>query len=60
MPQMTYEEKLKLAVEANVRASVSHLRYSSTLIERVVQQGALEIHGAVLNIHTGKVDFLQM
>lgn len=60
MPQMTYEEKLKLAVEANVRASVSHLRYSSTLIERVVQQGDLEIHGAVLNIHTGKVDFLQM
>jgi carbonic anhydrase len=60
MREITHEEKLALAVEANVRASVSQLSHASTLIERLVQQGKMEIHGAVLNLSTGHVGFLQM
>jgi carbonic anhydrase len=59
MREMPREEKMALAVEANVRASVSQLWHSSTMIERLVQQGQLEIHGAVLNLSTGQVAFLQ-
>ena len=59
MQQKPRQEKLALAVEANVRASVSQLQHSSALIERLVQQGKIEIHGAVLNLATGQVDFLQ-
>lgn len=60
MRGVTHEEKLALAVEANVRASVSQLQHASTLIERLVQQGTMEIHGAVLNLSTGHVGFLQV
>ncbi len=59
MQQKPRQEKLALAVEANVRASVSQLQHSSALIERLVHQGKIEIHGAVLNLATGQVDFLQ-
>ncbi len=60
MRDITHEEKLALAVEANVRASVSQLQHSSTLIERLTRQGTMEIHGAVLNLSTGHVGFLQV
>lgn len=53
------EEKLSRAVEANVRASVSHLEHSSRLIEGLVEAGKMEIVGAVLNLDTGKVEFLE-
>jgi len=60
MREITHEEKLALAVEANVRASISQLWHSSTLIERLVQQGKMEIYGSVLNLSTGHVGFLQV
>ncbi len=51
-------EKMERAVEANVLASVSQLAHSSRLIEGLVNQEKIEIFGAVLNLHTGKVEFL--
>lgn len=53
------KEKVSQAVEANVMASVNQLSHSSRLVEGLVSQGKLEIIGAVLNISTGHVDFLQ-
>lgn len=53
------EEKLNLAIEANVMASVSQLSHSSRLIENLAAQGALQIHGAVLDLHSGEVKFLK-
>ena len=57
---MSHEEKLTRATEANVIASVDQLSHSSRLIEDLVQQGKIKIHGAVLDIATGHVKFLDM
>jgi carbonic anhydrase len=46
------------AMRANVRASVSHLRHSSEIIERLVQRGELLIVGAELDLASGRVSFL--
>lgn len=58
MQSTSHEEKLKLAVEANVRASVSQLAHSSRLIEGMTTQGNMKILGAILDLATGRVDFL--
>lgn len=55
---MGYEEKFSQAVIANVRASVSQLSHSSRLIEGLVAQGQMKILGAVLDLDTGYVEFL--
>jgi carbonic anhydrase len=46
------------AMRANVRASVSHLRHSSQIIERLVDRGELVVVGAELELATGEVTFL--
>ncbi len=43
------------AVRANVRASVSHLRHSSEIIERLVERDGLLVVGAELDLTTGEV-----
>lgn len=53
------EEKVNRAVEANVRASVSQLSHSSRIIEEMVSLGRLQILGAVLDLATGVVTFLE-
>lgn len=53
------EEKFHQAVEANVLASVSQLSHSSRLIEGLVEEGKVKILGAVLDLSTGRVDFLE-
>jgi carbonic anhydrase len=45
------------AVRANVRASVSHLRHSSEIIERLVDREGLLVVGAELDLGTGEVAF---
>lgn len=55
---ITSEEKFNEAVVANVHASVSQLSHSSRLIELLVTQGKLNIVGAVLDLKTGEVEFL--
>lgn len=51
-------DKFTHAVEANVRASVSQLSHSSRLIEGLADQGKISIVGAVLELATGHVHFL--
>lgn len=58
MHDISYEEKLTKSVEVNVMASVSQLSHSSRLIEGLVSDGKITILGAVLNLATGHVDFV--
>jgi carbonic anhydrase len=57
---LSHDEKMCRAIEANVLASVSQLSSSSRLIEGLVLQGKMKILGAVLNLATGEVDFLEI
>jgi carbonic anhydrase len=51
-------EKLKReGMRANVRASVTHLRHSSEIIERLVANDGLQVVGAELELTTGEVIF---
>ncbi len=54
----SYQEKLAQAVEANVHASVGQLSHSSRLIESKVERGEMLILGAILDLNTGQVEFL--
>jgi len=45
------------AVRANVRLSVNHLRYGSSILEEYVQQRKLLVVGAEYSLETGKVEF---
>lgn len=60
MPEISYEEKLTRSIEANVFASVDQLSHSSRLIEGLLSQGKIKIRGAVLNLSTGHVTFLEI
>lgn len=60
MNELSDESKLTKAVEINVRASVNQLSHSSRLIEGLTQQGKMQIFGAVLDLETGKVNFLDI
>lgn len=53
------EALIKHAVRANVRASVSNLRYSSPTLETYVSHNQLLIIGAELDLETGLVDFFE-
>jgi carbonic anhydrase len=48
---------VSLAVRANVRASVDHLRHGSALLERLIDRNGLLIVGAEYSLETGVVDF---
>jgi carbonic anhydrase len=45
------------AIRANVRASVSHLRHGSEVIERLAAEDGLVVVGAELDLATGEVNF---
>lgn len=45
------------AIRANVRASVSHLRYGADVLEQLVQNDGLRVVGAEYSLETGAVDF---
>ena len=45
------------AVRANVRASASHLRHGSKILERLSQNDGLLVIGAEYALETGEVDF---
>jgi carbonic anhydrase len=45
------------AMRANVRASVSHLRHSSEIIERLVERDGLMVVGAELDLATGEIGY---
>jgi carbonic anhydrase len=46
-----------LAVRANVRASVNHLRHGSEILERLIQNDGLVVIGAEYSLETGVVEF---
>ena len=60
MKDLSCEEKMLQATHANVIASVDQLSHSSRLIEGLVSQGKIKIIGAVLDLATGRVEFLEM
>lgn len=45
------------AVRANIRASVSHLRHGSEVLEELIQSEGLLVVGAEYSLETGVVDF---
>jgi carbonic anhydrase len=45
------------AVRANIRASVSHLRHGSSIIEQMIETNGLMVVGAEYSLETGVVDF---
>jgi len=48
---------IEQAVRANIRASVSHLRHGSEIIEHLIQKDGLKVVGAEYSLETGVVDF---
>ncbi|QEP41757.1 carbonic anhydrase [Ectothiorhodospiraceae bacterium BW-2] len=51
------EQLLETAIDANILASVNHLRYGSTIIEQRLKQGKLEVLGAKYHLDSGEVTF---
>ena len=50
---------VRQAVRANVGVSVSHLRYGSDVLERLIQDDGLTVVGAEYSIETGQVEFFE-
>lgn len=48
---------IRQAVRANVGVSVSHLRYGSDVLERLIQNDGLAVVGAEYSLETGEVEF---
>lgn len=51
------EALMHAAVRANVRASASHLRHGSHLLEKLIAEDGLLVVGAEYSLETGVVDF---
>jgi carbonic anhydrase len=54
----TGDQLMRAAVRANVRASTSHIRHGSRIIEDYVASGRIAVLGAEFEIATGEVTFL--
>jgi len=54
-PQALY----RLAVRANISVSVSHLRYSSDVLEKLIYQHGLVVVGAQYSVESGVVEFFE-
>jgi carbonic anhydrase len=52
-----HDALVKLAVRANIRASVDHLRHGSQVLEQLIQEDGLLVVGAEYSLETGVVDF---
>lgn len=51
------DKLVRHAVRANVRASVSHLRHGSALMESIIQSKGLAVVGAEYSLESGEVEF---
>jgi carbonic anhydrase len=60
MCNLSADEKLSEAVALNVRASVNQISHASRLIESLVISNEIAIHGAVFDLATGQVNFLDV
>lgn len=52
-----HDELVHQSVRANVRASASHLRHGSAILENLIEHEGLLVVGAEYSLETGKVDF---
>ncbi len=52
-----HDSLVALAVRANIRASASHLRHGSEILEQLIQDKGLLVVGAEYSLETGVVDF---
>lgn len=59
MAGLSHDERYARSIELNVRASVDQLSHSSRLIERLVQEEKIAIKGAIFDLATGLVHFLE-
>jgi carbonic anhydrase len=50
---------MREAIRANVRASASHLRHGSELLEKLGREDGLVVVGAEYDLETGEVEFLE-
>ena len=53
------QELINRGIKANVRMSVTQLKYGSRILEDAVNNGSLIIVGAVYDLDTGKVTFIE-
>ena len=51
------EELVRRAVRSNIRASASHLRHGSEILEQLIRENGLLVVGAEYSLETGVVDF---
>jgi carbonic anhydrase len=51
------EALIRVAVRANIRSSVNHLRHGSDIIEQLIRTEGLAVVGAEYSLDTGLVDF---
>ena len=56
-PDQQFDELVQLAVRANIRTSVNHLRHGSPILEQLIHDDGLVIVGAEYSLETGVVDF---
>ncbi len=54
---MSPDTLLKQAIRANIRASASHLRHGSRILEQLIQQRRVSVVGAEYSVETGEVVF---
>lgn len=54
------EALVRIAVRANVRASVNHLRHGSEVLERLIASHGLAVVGAEYSLETGVVEILDV
>lgn len=52
------DKLLAMAIRANILAATNHLCHGSQMLEKLVQQGSLEIVGAEYSLESGEVTFL--
>jgi carbonic anhydrase len=52
-----HDALVPLAVRANIRASASHLRHGSEILEQLIQKEGLLVVGAEYSLDTGVVEF---
>jgi carbonic anhydrase len=52
-----HDALVREAVRANIRASASHLRHGSSLLEQLIESDGLLVVGAEYSLETGVVDF---
>ena len=52
-----HDKLVREAVRANIRASASHLRHGSSLLEQMIESEGMLVVGAEYSLETGVVDF---